>query len=56
MLVFTEEELRDQGDTSVVATHAFPIQTTEERPPETIRRAALFQEPLDWLPQHISSS
>jgi hypothetical protein len=50
MLVFTGEELRDEGDTSMVATHAFPIQITEGQPPQTIRRAAFFQEPHEWLP------
>jgi hypothetical protein len=50
MLVFADEELRDEGDTYAVATHAYPIQMTQAGPPETIRRAALFQEPVDWLP------
>jgi hypothetical protein len=50
VLVFTSEELRDEGDTYAVATHAWPIQTTQTRLPETIRRAALFQDPVDWLP------
>jgi hypothetical protein len=50
MLVFCDEELREEGNTSVVGTHAFPIQASEERVPDTVRRALSFQKPSEWLP------
>jgi hypothetical protein len=50
MLVFTSEELRDELDTYAVATQAWPVDMHEMRLPETIRKAALFQDPVDWPP------
>jgi hypothetical protein len=50
MLVFTSEELRNEVDTYAVATQAWPVDTHGMRLPETIRRTALFQDPVDWPP------
>jgi hypothetical protein len=50
MCIFTNEELRDEVDTYAVATQAWPTAVSGIRLSESIRIAALFQDPLDWFP------
>jgi len=50
MCVFTNEELRDEVDTQAMATQVWPITVPGMSLPESIRKAALFQDPVDWFP------